>query len=212
MRIHRFVIGSCVDGPGRRAVLFVQGCCLHCPGCQNPRLWPPGGGLDLAPETLAAALLATGLPVTISGGEPFDQAEGLARLAALLAAAGAEIIVYTGYALEALLRRAAGDPAVEQALGHVGVLVDGPYVASLGGPDLQYRGSRNQRPIDLPASLASGSAALLDWDTPEIVIDAAGDVIATAPVLETLGGGDANWLGKPTPARQCGQVSKENSA
>ena len=148
---------SIVDGPGIRVTVFGQGCPHHCPGCQNPETWPFEGGLAVEEEALAARVrqnpLAKG--VTFSGGEPFAQAEGFARLAALLRP-DYELAAYTGYTFEQLA--AMEDPAVKKLLSLLDILVDGPFVESERSLSLRFRGSRNQRIIDLPKSLAAGRA------------------------------------------------------
>ena len=111
-------------------------------------------------ETLAEQIqrnpLAKG--VTFSGGEPFAQATGFAKLARLLRAAGYELAAYTGYTFEQLY--AMEDPAIRDLLGQLEILVDGPFVEEERSLSLRFRGSRNQRIIDLPKSLAAGKAVL----------------------------------------------------
>ncbi len=134
-----------VLGPGARAVIWLQGCGRRCPGCLAPELWPAEGGLETTAEALADWVLEApdigGL--TISGGEPMDQAEGLLALLTRLRAARPEIslLCYTGYTLQEL--RASGGSRCA-VLGLLDVLVDGPYVEALddGGA---LRGSSNQR-------------------------------------------------------------------
>ena len=148
---------SIVDGPGIRVTVFGQGCPHHCPGCQNPETWAFEGGLETEEEALADRIrqnpLAKG--VTFSGGEPFAQAAGFARLAELLRA-DYELAAYTGYTFEQLF--AMEDPAVKKLLSLLDILVDGPFVEAERSLSLRFRGSRNQRIIDLPKSLAAGRA------------------------------------------------------
>jgi anaerobic ribonucleoside-triphosphate reductase activating protein len=203
MRIHKIIRESYVDGPGKRTVLFVQGCSIRCcSGCQNKHLWPCEGGRDLPVEFIAGQLLSTGLPITISGGEPFDQADDLARLLGLIEHEGRHVIFYSGYTFEDLaIYKTTIQPAVEAALRLADVLVDGRYYPRLDSPSMQYRGSSNQRVIDLPATFASGRVVCLDWDTPEIILTEAGDLLGAVPVValfETVG-----HLGN---ARRCGQT------
>jgi anaerobic ribonucleoside-triphosphate reductase activating protein len=202
MQVAKIINRTHVDGPGRRTALFLQGCSIRCPGCQNAHLWPAGGGRAVPVPHLAACLIATGLPLTISGGEPFDQAEDLARLLRLLRAAERHVIIYTGYTFEQLSGR--DEPAVHEALGLADVLVDGPYVADLDHARLQYRGSANQRAIDLPATLQGGRVVTLGWDTPEIVITETGNVLGAESVLE-----DFSELGPAGDARRCGQTERK---
>ncbi len=187
-----------VDGPGTRAALFFQGCSIHCVGCQNKHLWPSDGGQVVTVPSLVRQLLDTGLPLTITGGEPFDQADGLANLLRLVRAAGRHIIVYSGYTLAQLLSR--DEAAVREALELADVLVDGPYVPFLDHPEMQYRGSSNQRPIDLPATLRTGKVVTMDWDTPEVLITPTGDLLGAAGVIAPF-----SHLGEAEDARRCGK-------
>ena len=93
--------------------------------------------------------------VTFSGGEPFAQAEGFAKLAKLLKAAGYEVASYSGYTFEQLLR---GTKQHKELLEAIDVLIDGPFIQSQKTLETPFRGSRNQRIIDVPKSLALGSA------------------------------------------------------
>jgi anaerobic ribonucleoside-triphosphate reductase activating protein len=123
LRVAQIISQTHVDGPGRRTALFLQGCSIRCLCCQNSHLWPADGGQDIPVLDLASRLLATGLPLTVSGGEPFDQAEALARLLRLLRDAGRHVVIYSGYTFEHLLGR--DDPATCEAMGLADVLVDG---------------------------------------------------------------------------------------
>ena len=147
---------SIVDGPGIRTTYFFQGCPHHCPGCHNPETWAPDGGQEQTVEELAAMAEHNPLcrGVTLSGGEPFAQAEEAAALARLLKAAGFEVACYTGYTFEELL--ADGTPGQRALLAQLDVLIDGPYVAAQRSLELQFRGSANQRILNVPASLATG--------------------------------------------------------
>ena len=148
---------SIVDGPGIRTAYFAQGCPHHCEGCHNPETWDFEGGTPMDTETLADIARANPLcrGVTFSGGEPFSQAEGFAELAERLKADGYEIASYTGYTFEHL--RDAGTDAQKRLLSLLDVLVDGPFVLAERSLDLPFRGSRNQRLIDVPKSLAAGA-------------------------------------------------------
>jgi len=148
---------SIVDGPGIRVAYFAQGCPHHCHGCHNPETWPFKGGTPMDEETLANIALANPLcrGVTFSGGEPFAQAEGFARLAGILKEKGYEVASYTGYTFEQLLQ---GTEAQKALLSRLDVLIDGPYQESSRSLELVFRGSANQRILDVPASLAAGCA------------------------------------------------------
>lgn len=148
---------SIVDGPGIRLCVFSQGCPHHCPGCHNPTTWPFTGGTPMAEERIVEIARSNPLchGVTFSGGEPFAQAEGFARLAGLLKAAGYEVASYSGYTFEALL---AGTEAQRKLLATIDVLIDGPFLLAQRSLELPFRGSANQRILDVPKSLAAGKA------------------------------------------------------
>ena len=200
MLISKIVSPTYVDGPGQRTAVFLQGCSIRCQGCQNMHLWQAGGGVNVAVADLAEKLVAIGLPITITGGEPFDQAGELAQLLRLLCAAHPQphVIVYSGYTFEQLAERG-GD--VAHALRRADVLVDGPYIAKQDAPGMQYRGSANQRAIDLPATLAQGTVVTLDWNTPEIIITFDGGLLGATPVMTEF-----QDLGIVADARRCGQT------
>ncbi len=148
---------SIVDGPGIRTTVFSQGCPHHCPGCHNPETWQFGCGTPMNVEAIAEQVYANPLcrGVTFSGGEPFAQAEGFVKLARLLKDRGYEVASYTGYTFEQLLQ---GTDAQQQLLQAVDVLIDGPYMQQQRSLELSFRGSRNQRILDVPASLAAQQA------------------------------------------------------
>ena len=150
------VADSIVDGPGIRTTVFSQGCPHHCPGCHNPETWEFGCGTPMEEETILAIVKSNPLcrGVTFSGGEPFAQAEGFAKLAKLLKEAGYEVASYSGYTFEQLLK---GTPAQKELLGTIDVLIDGPFIQAEKSLEVAFRGSRNQRILDVPQSLAAGA-------------------------------------------------------
>ena len=165
MRIAGTVSESIVDGPGLRLTVFTQGCPHRCPGCHNPGTHDPAGGREVSVAELAAELAAelSGNPLTdgltLSGGEPFCQAAECAALAEAVHALGGNVWVYTGWRYEALVQES--DPARLRLLAAADVLVDGPYVESERSLELRWRGSRNQRLIDLDATRRTGRLTLL---------------------------------------------------
>lgn len=150
---------SIVDGPGIRTAFFAQGCTHHCPGCHNPETWAFSGGQVYDEEELFALVKKNPIchGVTFSGGEPFDQAEGFFRFADLLKSRGYEVASYTGYTFEELLLGTEGQKALLRSLD---VLIDGPFLLAERSLDLFFRGSRNQRILNVPQSLQTGSAVL----------------------------------------------------
>jgi anaerobic ribonucleoside-triphosphate reductase activating protein len=150
-----------VDGPGFRYTVFVQGCHLNCPGCHNPQLQTCSGGRSITVgeilEEIQENPLLDGL--TLSGGDPFVQPAACAVLAEEVRSLGLSVFVYTGYTFEALWL--AENPAWRRLLMAADVLVDGPFVRELRDIDLRFRGSSNQRLIDLRRSFAAGKISLL---------------------------------------------------
>ena len=148
---------SIVDGPGIRTTVFSQGCPHHCAGCHNPETWEFGCGTPMDEERILEIVRSNPLcrGVTFSGGEPFAQAEGFARLARLLKSSGYEVASYSGYTFEQLLH---GTPAQKELLQTIDVLIDGPFLMEERSLELVFRGSRNQRILDIPKSLAAGEA------------------------------------------------------
>ena len=139
LRVSGCVSDSIVDGPGMRYVVFVQGCPHHCPGCD--------ADLDEIVRQIAGDPLMSG--VTFSGGEPFCQAEALCALGERIRALGKSIVVYSGYTYEQLIQKGESDPSVLRLLDLADLLIDGPYIEAQRDLSLQFRGSKNQRVIDL---------------------------------------------------------------
>ena len=149
------VSDSIVDGPGIRTTIFAQGCPHRCPGCHNPETWTFEGGTQIAPEDVVRIVKSNPLckGVTFSGGEPFAQAAEFAVLGQLLKAEGYEVASYSGYTLEELLKGSADQRKLLETLD---VLIDGPFVLSEKSLELNFRGSANQRVLNVPESLAQG--------------------------------------------------------
>ena len=152
---------SIVDGEGLRLTVFTQGCPRRCPGCHNPETQPLVGGTVTTVGAVVAELdanpLLTGL--TLSGGEPFLQPRALLPLARAAHARSLDVWSYTGYTLEEL--EAQRNPDIDALLAEVDVLVDGDYRAEERDLTLHFRGSRNQRVIDLNTTRKSGLLTLL---------------------------------------------------
>lgn len=148
---------SIVDGPGLRLVIFAQGCARHCPGCHNPETWDFNGGTPKKIDDLLELAKRNPLcrSVTFSGGEPFAQAEAFADLAELLHEQKYEVASYTGFLFEELIK---GTPDQTRLLQNIDILIDSPFILAERTLDLPFRGSRNQRILDVPASLKAGTA------------------------------------------------------
>lgn len=159
LRIFGTAPESIVDGPGFRYALFAQGCPHHCPGCHNPKSHDPEGGFLRDSEEIIREFGGNPLlrGITLSGGEPFMQAEACALLAQAAHRRGLDVWTYTGFTLETLLEQ--NDPAHRALLAATDVLVDGPYLeAQRRFEGLPFRGSANQRLLDMQKSLAQGKA------------------------------------------------------
>ena len=151
VRIAGVVENSFTDGPGVRFALFVQGCPHHCPGCHNPQTHDFAGGSETTVGALLEALdedpLVSGL--TLSGGEPFCQAGACAELARAAHARGKDVWTWSGWTYEQLRQKAATEPDVAELLRQTDVLVDGPFIEAERDLDLEWRGSANQRVLEL---------------------------------------------------------------
>lgn len=144
LNLHAVVPASRANGPGRRAVVWTQGCRLRCPGCSNAGTHSHRPRRLVHPDALAEWILA--LPgtegVTVSGGEPFEQPVAVARLCRRVRAGGLSVMVFTGWPYPDARR--CGSDAVQDLLRHIDLLVDGPFIQDLADPNLLWRGSRNQ--------------------------------------------------------------------
>ena len=165
MRIANWISDSIVDGPGLRLTVFTQGCPHRCPGCHNPETWDPAGGREVPLEELEALLAADPLlqGLTLSGGEPFLQAGDCASLARRARRRGLDVWTYTGYRYEDLAE--AGRADWEALLAATDVLVDGPFLQAQKSYAALFRGSANQRLIDLRQTRAAGQVVL--WTRPD---------------------------------------------
>ena len=146
---------SIVDGPGIRMTVFAQGCPHHCQGCHNPETWQFGCGTPMEEERIADIVATNPLcrGVTFSGGEPFAQAEGFTKLAQLLKERGYEVASYSGYTFEELTN---GTEAQRELLKRIDVLIDGRFELAQRSLEIPFRGSKNQRIIDVKKSLTAG--------------------------------------------------------
>lgn len=164
LRVSGFVRESVVDGPGIRAVLYVQGCPHHCPGCHNPSTWDFEGGYNLAVEEIARLVEPNKLlqGFTLSGGEPFEQAPAAVELLKIIKEAGLNVVTYSGYTFEELVQIGLEKPDVLRLLEATDILVDGKYLEGERDLSLAFRGSKNQRLIDVRCSLEKGRPVL--WE------------------------------------------------
>ncbi|WHH58437.1 anaerobic ribonucleoside-triphosphate reductase activating protein [Petroclostridium sp. X23] len=156
---------SIVDGPGIRAVIWTQGCPHKCVGCHNPHTHSVDGGFELEVEEVVEQLSKLKLHkgITFSGGEPMDQAAPCTEIAKRAKQKGLDIWLYTGYVFENILCDASAiRPEWRELLQYVDVMIDGPFIEKMKNLLLKFRGSENQRIIDIPKSLAQGKAILFE--------------------------------------------------
>ena len=164
MKIAGTVQDSIVDGPGFRFTLFTQGCPHKCPGCHNPQTHDFSGGEELSTDEIIKKLLSNPLTdgITFSGGEPFEQASDCAVIAAAARQHGLNVWCYSGYTFEELLEKSRADSGVMELLKLTDVLVDGKFILEEKSYNVPWRGSRNQRLIDVKKSLEQQSAVTLE--------------------------------------------------
>ncbi|MBQ9671586.1 MAG: anaerobic ribonucleoside-triphosphate reductase activating protein [Prevotella sp.] len=150
-----------VDGPGFRTSIYCAGCRHQCPGCHNPQSWDFEGGHAMSTEEIMRIIEADPYAnVTFSGGDPMYQPEGFAELARAIKERTMKTIwCYTGFTFEALIT----NPRQRALLEYLDVLVDGPFVKAQRDETLCFRGSRNQRMIDVQASLNRHQVVLYNY-------------------------------------------------
>lgn len=164
IRVLDIIEDTMVDGPGFRTSIYCAGCRHQCPGCHNPQSWAFDQGREMSVSELMRIIEADPFAnVTFSGGDPMYQAAGFAELAREIhKRTNKDIWCYTGFTFESLINQ-----DQRQLLEELDVLVDGPFVQALRDPDLLFRGSSNQRIIDVQASLYTGQIVL--W-TPDVSV------------------------------------------
>lgn len=164
IRMAGVVSESIVDGPGIRYTLFVQGCPHKCEGCHNPQTHDFCGGKDDDTDVILEKILENPLldGVTFSGGEPFCQAKPLADLAKKIKSSGLNVISYSGYTIEYLIKNADENNAYMELLKELDYLIDGPFIFSMKSYECKFRGSTNQRIIDVKKTLETGEVVTAD--------------------------------------------------
>ncbi|MFA6949015.1 MAG: 4Fe-4S cluster-binding domain-containing protein [Eubacteriales bacterium] len=164
IRLAGVIKESIVDGPELRYVVFTQGCHHHCPGCQNPDTHDPSGGFltDTAKlwEDIVKNPMLRG--VTFSGGEPFLWGEELAEVGAAARERGLTVMVYSGFTYEQLCEKAESEDGVRRLLTVSNYLVDGPFILERRNVGLLFRGSENQRILDVTCYPNSTAARVIE--------------------------------------------------
>ena len=155
---------SIVDGPGLRTVIWTQGCSHHCKGCQNPQTWDFNGGGEVPIKDVLEAIdeLEYQNGITFSGGDPMFQPEACNKIAKYCKDKGYNIWVYTGFTYEEIIKMSKTKKIYKEFLKYIDVLIDGRFVLKERDTNILFRGSTNQRLIDVPKTLSSDEIVLFD--------------------------------------------------
>lgn len=148
LRVLKILEGTSVDGPGLRTSVYFAGCEHHCFNCHNPQSWDPKSGTEMTIPQIMERITENDFNVTFSGGDPLFQLNGIIELAKEIKKSGKNIWCYTGYTYEQIVQ----NPLYQNLLSFIDVLVDGKYDNKLRNTELRFRGSENQRIIDIKNS------------------------------------------------------------
>ncbi len=153
---------SIVDGEGVRCVIWTQGCIHHCPGCHNPETHSFQEGFLIDTDEIKKEIkkLEGQDGITFSGGDPMEQADACAELAEYCKQLGLNVWCYTGYTFEELLQKSEHFPSIKKFLEKIDILVDGRFILAEKSYDVTFRGSKNQRIINVSESLKKNKAIL----------------------------------------------------
>lgn len=155
---------SIVDGEGIRSVIWTQGCKHHCPGCHNPitHSFEDGFLVDVEDIKKEIKKLEAQDGITFSGGDPMEQPEACAEIAKYCHKLNLNVWCYTGYTYEELEEKIKTNPSILEFLKNIDVLVDGRFILKEKSYDVIFRGSKNQRLIDVPKSLKQKKIVLVE--------------------------------------------------
>lgn len=157
-KILDIIRGTTVDGPGFRTSIYMAGCTHQCQGCHNPQSWDPAQGHSMSLEEILEIVEEEDFNVTLTGGDPLYNPRALGLLIKALKENRRNVWIYTGFIWEEISRT----PEYLKAIEEADVLVDGPFIEDLKNPDLFFRGSSNQRIIDIQASLRKDEIVLIE--------------------------------------------------
>lgn len=153
-RILDIVRGTTVDGPGFRTAIYFAGCAHNCQGCHNPQSWDFSGGEEMELQDLVDVIHEEDFDVTLSGGDPLYQPLFTSALIERIQELGKRTWVYTGFLWEEIIE----NPLLRDAVSQAEAVVEGRFLETLKNPDLAFRGSSNQRIIDVKKSLETSTA------------------------------------------------------
>ena len=165
IRLSGIAYESLVNGPGMRRVFFSQGCKHNCKGCFNPDTHDFNGGEDRNMDDLIKDVIENPIlrGVTFSGGDPWEQADKFAYMAKAFKEHRLSVWSYTGYKFEYILEHKNERKGWSELLNNIDVLVDGKFEEDIIEDGLKFRGSSNQRIIDIKESLKQGKVITLDY-------------------------------------------------
>lgn len=158
MRILDIIEGTSVDGPGLRTAIYFAGCLHECPGCHNPQSWPMDAGKEMSADQLIEITEEADADVTLTGGDPVYQAAEIMPLCRELKRKGRNVWLYTGFRYEELM----AVKVSRELLDYIDVLVDGPFIERLHDRSLLFRGSSNQRLVDVKRSMPG---RIVEWQS-----------------------------------------------
>ncbi|MBD5184195.1 MAG: anaerobic ribonucleoside-triphosphate reductase activating protein [Bacteroidales bacterium] len=149
--------GTTVDGPGFRTSIYIAGCRHACPGCHNPSSWDFNAGSPYSIDEIMEIIEEEDFDVTLSGGDPLYHPEFVKEIIGRIHSLGHNVWLYTGFRWEEII----SSPLLLDAIREADVIVDSPFILALRDTDLLFRGSSNQRIIDVQKSI-SGDIVL--WE------------------------------------------------
>lgn len=156
INILKIIRGTTVDGPGFRTSIYIAGCNHHCKGCHNPQSWDFTSGTPMTLSELMDVISAEDFDVTLSGGDPLYHPEWVVKICDAVHRTGHNIWIYTGFTWEEIK----SSEILYKAVSHSDVVVDSPFILKLRDTDLLFRGSSNQRIIDVRKSIAADDVVL----------------------------------------------------
>lgn len=152
----KIIRGTTVDGPGFRTSIYMAGCRHNCEGCHNPQSWDFEAGEEMTLPEIIRVVEEEDYDVTLTGGDPMYNAEDAISIADEVHKLGHDVWLYTGYTWEEIL----SESKLKETVSHMDVIVDSPFILKLRDTDLLFKGSSNQRIIDVAKSLKSGKLCL----------------------------------------------------
>lgn len=160
LRVVNIAEGTSVDGPGLRTSIYFAGCFHKCEGCHNPQTWDPQAGRDWTNDELIDVIRENDFNVTFSGGDPLYQVKELVPLAKRIKEElGKNIWCYTGFLWEQVIQ----NPDMQQLLPYIDVMVEGPFILAQRDISLIFKGSPNQRIIEVQPTLAKGTPQIWEF-------------------------------------------------